>query len=77
MTVSFPSPADARVPWPGMGTARTLVAMNTDRNAAMMRNCGYGIGGALFEVLPILTRRLEEALEVTIRGFRGPSAARW
>lgn len=43
----------------GMGTSGTLVAVNKDKNAPMMRGCDYGIVGDLFEVVPILTRQLE------------------
>ena len=43
-----------------MGTSGTLVAINTDKNAAMMRGCDYGIVGDLFEIVPILTRQLRQ-----------------
>ena len=43
----------------GMKTAQVLVAINTDPQAAMMQNCDYGIVGDLFEIVPLLTRRLK------------------
>ncbi len=46
----------------GMKTAQVIVAINTDPQAAMMQNCDYGIVGDLFDVIPILTRRLKSAL---------------
>ncbi len=49
----------------GMKTASVIVAVNTDPEANMMRNCDYGITGDLFEIVPILTRQLKEISEVT------------
>ena len=44
----------------GMKTAGTIVCINTDPKAAMMQQCDYGITGDLFEIVPALTRRLQE-----------------
>jgi electron transfer flavoprotein alpha subunit len=44
----------------GMKTAGVIVAINTDPDANMMRNCDYGIAGDLFEIVPILTRQLRK-----------------
>jgi electron transfer flavoprotein alpha subunit len=46
----------------GMKTSRVIVAINTDPQAAIMRECDYGIVGDLFEVIPILTRKLKAAI---------------
>ena len=45
----------------GMKTAKTIIAVNTDENAAIMANCDYYAVGDLFEILP----ELEKALAVT------------
>jgi electron transfer flavoprotein alpha subunit len=35
-----------------MKTAKTIIAINTDENAAIMANCDYYAVGDLFEILP-------------------------
>ncbi len=45
----------------GMKTAETIIAVNTDENAAIMANCDYYAVGDLFEILP----ELEKALAAT------------
>lgn len=47
----------------GMKTARTIIAINTDQNAAIMANCDYYAVGDLFEILP----ELEKALAAAVR----------
>jgi electron transfer flavoprotein alpha subunit len=44
----------------GMKTAKVIVAINTDPNAPMVKNCDYAIIGDLFEIVPLMSRRLEE-----------------
>ena len=46
----------------GMKTSGVLVAINTDPQAAMMQHCDYGIVGDLFDIVPLLTRRLKTTL---------------
>jgi electron transfer flavoprotein alpha subunit len=46
----------------GMKTSRTIVAINTDKNAPIFGKSDYGILGDLFEVVPTLTRVLSEKL---------------
>jgi electron transfer flavoprotein alpha subunit len=41
-----------------MKTARTIIAINTDENAAIMANCDYFAVGDLFEILPELEKAL-------------------
>ncbi len=42
----------------GMKTARMIIAVNKDENAAIMANCDYHVQGDLFEILPELIRQL-------------------
>jgi len=44
----------------GMKTAKMIIAINTDANAAIMANCDYYVVGDLFEILPELKKQLEE-----------------
>ena len=44
----------------GMKTSGTIIAVNTDENAAMMANADYYINADLFEILPELIRQLDE-----------------
>ena len=45
----------------GMKTAKTIIAVNTDANAAIMANCDYFAVGDLFEILPELEKALAAA----------------
>jgi len=42
----------------GMKTAKTIIAINTDANAAIMGNCDYYVVGDLFDILPALEAAL-------------------
>jgi electron transfer flavoprotein alpha subunit len=46
----------------GMKTARMIIAINTDENAAIMANCDYFVVGDLFEILPALEKALASAV---------------
>ncbi|MCP4021738.1 MAG: electron transfer flavoprotein subunit alpha/FixB family protein [Desulfobacteraceae bacterium] len=45
----------------GMKTSDLVLAINTDENAAIMANADYIIKGDLFEIIPELTRLLEDS----------------
>ena len=42
----------------GMKTAKMIIAVNLDENAAIMAHCDYQVQGNLFEILPELIRQL-------------------
>jgi len=43
----------------GMQTAKTIVAVNTDPEAQIFRVADFGIVGDLFDVVPVLTERIQ------------------
>ena len=45
----------------GMKTAALIIAVNRDREAAIMKNCDYFVVADLFEIIPALTTRLKTA----------------
>ncbi|MEN8244942.1 MAG: electron transfer flavoprotein subunit alpha/FixB family protein [Thermodesulfobacteriota bacterium] len=44
----------------GMKTAGIIIAINLDPNAAIMHKCDYAVCADLFDVIPVLTRKLKE-----------------
>ncbi len=42
----------------GMKTSGLIVAVNTDPEANIVKNCDYNLVGDLFEIIPVLTRQL-------------------
>ena len=46
----------------GIGTCKTVVAVDTDPNALIFNYADYGIVGDLFQIIPALTEELKKAL---------------
>lgn len=44
----------------GMKTAGMIIAINKDLEAAIMQKCDYFVVADLFEIIPVLTRRLQQ-----------------
>jgi electron transfer flavoprotein alpha subunit len=44
----------------GMKTAGMIIAINKDLDAAIIKNCDYYVKADLFEIVPALTRQLQE-----------------
>jgi len=49
----------------GIGTCKTVVAVDTDPNALLFNYADYGIVGDLFQIVPALTEELKNALRNT------------
>ncbi len=47
----------------GIGTCKTVVAVDTDPNALIFNYADYGIVGDMFQIVPALTEELKKALE--------------
>lgn len=46
----------------GMKTSGLIVAINTDPQASIVKNCDYYIVADLFDIIPVLTRQLAEVV---------------
>ena len=46
----------------GMKTSGVIIAVNTDPEASITKNCDYYIVEDLFEIVPILTRQLKRVV---------------
>lgn len=43
----------------GMSSSKVIVAINKDKDAPIFKNCDYGIVGDVFDVLPMLTEKIQ------------------
>ena len=44
----------------GMKTSGIIIAVNQDAKAAIMSKCDYAVCADLFDIIPVLTRKLKE-----------------
>lgn len=51
----------------GMKTSAMIIAVNKDREAAIMKNCDYFVAADLFEIVPALTAQLSAAADGVAR----------
>ena len=45
-----------------MKTSGLIIAINTDPQSSIVKNCDYYIVADLFDVIPVLTRKLAEVI---------------
>lgn len=45
----------------GINSAKTIIAINKDKNAPVFKNCDYGIVGDLYKIVPALTELIKNS----------------